>query len=146
YNLGDYSTSAEIARRSIRVSPGEQTHALSLLAFSLLQLGDRKGPNQILQRILASDPSSVSTRLGCAEIALAGDRFDDAEREVLDVISGVGSDGSIISWALQLLGKIWRAVGPKESHLASLLALPDHVKSSPAFLELLAGEQRAAGM
>ncbi len=92
YDLGDYTTSAEIARQSIHVCPGEQTHALSLLAFSLLQSGDRKAARQNLQQILASNPSSISARLGCAEIAAAEEQFEEAERGVLDVVSGSDCD------------------------------------------------------
>ncbi|MEO8368875.1 MAG: tetratricopeptide repeat protein [Candidatus Solibacter sp.] len=145
YDLGDYSTAATIARQSIKISPGRQLHALSLLAFSLLQLGDRKAASARLQEILATDPSSVSARLGCAEIAVAEGHLEDAERGVLEVVSGTVCEKSTVSWALKLLEKIWQAAGPSASHLAKLQGLPDYAQSTPEFLELLAREQRAAG-
>ena len=145
YDRGAFETSCAIAERCLRISEKRSVYVLTLLAFSLLRLGDAKAASSSIDEVLAEMPNFASARLLRAELESAKGQYQQAQAEALDVLRASPGDESTIQYSLSVLSQVWNVHGNRESHAKDLERLAPSFRESPSFLATLAREQFKAG-
>jgi len=142
FGQGDFEGSRLLAERCLTIATSKSIYALTLLACSLIRLGERDRTRLLVDEILAKRPEFPSALLLRAELAMADRRHADAEVDIMHVLRENRGEEGDTAWALELISQIWdhhnRDVPSRITGLAELSALLNH---SPSFLARLASEQ-----